>query len=317
MKKVISDIKALVLSSKRFIVAGHTDPDGDSLGSMIAIYLLVRKLGKECLMYSPDGVPNTYKFLSRSGEIVTEIPREEFDVLITVDSSDLSRLGKRKIMAKKIINIDHHPDNANFGDLNFVEMSSSVGEMIFQLVKAFEVEIDPEMAGVLYISIITDTGNFRYSNTLPSTFETAKELVQLGAKPCVSAIQVYDNRRIEGLKILGRTLLNAETAHNGRIIFSVITNQMIVDSKARGEDLVGIIDHIRSVKTAEVAILFREEEQNRFKINFRSKGSVNVSNVARALGGGGHAQASGCVIEGEYEAVKTKVLDQVIKEFKS
>lgn len=316
-KAVIEEIKGVILSSKSVILAAHVDPDGDTLGSMIALALILKKLGIECVMYSTDGVPNSYKFLPHAGEIVNKVPNEKFDLLITVDSSDISRIGKEKIHAKKIINIDHHPDNTNFGDINYVELISSVAEQVFHLAQAFEVELDQETAFSLYISIITDTGNFRYSNTLPSTFEIAKVLVEKGADPQTAAIAVYDNRRIEGLRILAKTLLNAETLENGKIIYSVISSEMIADTKARGEDLVGIIDHMRSVKTAEIAILFREESKGVFKLNFRSKGKINVSNIARACGGGGHVQASGCTMKGELEEVKRTVLDLVLKEFKS
>ena len=316
MKKLIEDIKNLILSSKGIIIAAHIDPDGDTLGSMIGLALIIKKMGQKCVMYSPDGIPNTYHFLPRADEVVDSVPNEEFDLLITVDASDISRIGGKRIKAKKIINIDHHPDNTNFGDINYVDMISAVAEQIFYLAQGFGVEVDAEIAEALYISIITDTGNFRYSNTLPSTFGVARELVMRGANPARAATSVYENRRIEGLKILAKALLNVEILNQGKVVYSVITSQMIIDTKARGEDLVGIIDHLRSVKTAEVAILMREEEKNKFKINFRSKGTVNVSNIANALGGGGHVQASGCTVEGELTDVKKRVLDLVLKEFK-
>jgi len=313
---VLDQIKDLILSSRKIIIACHVDPDGDTLGSMIALRLILKKLGKDAVMFSNDGVPNTYKFLPYAAEIVDTAPRQEFDLLITVDSSDITRIGRQKITAKKTINIDHHPDNTNFGDLNYVKMISSVAEQIYHLIKKFELPLDTKIATALYISIITDTGNFRYSNTLPSTFEIAKELVEAGASPADAAMAVYENKRMEGLKILAHALMSAESLKQGKVVYSVITHQMMMDTKARGEDLVGIIDHIRSVKTAEVAILFREEERDKFKINFRSKGKVNVSNIARAFGGGGHFQASGCQAEGELEEVKSKVLDLVMAEFK-
>lgn len=315
MKKVISEIKSLILSSKNAIIAAHVDPDGDTLGSMIALALILKKVGLDCVMYSPDGMPSTYKFLPHAEEVIDRPPKREFDLLIAVDASDISRIGKHKISAKKIINIDHHPDNSNFGDVNYVELLSAVAEQIYYLALELGVELDRDIATALYISIITDTGNFRYSNTLPSTFEVAGKLVKLGASPYESSIRVYDNRTLEGLKILAETLENVETAKKGRVIYSVITRQMIMDTKAGGEDLLGIIDHLRSVKNVDVAILFREEERNKFKINFRSKSSVNVSKIAKALGGGGHVQASGCEVEGELEEVKKKVLNLVLDEF--
>jgi len=315
VKKVIADIKQLVQSSKTAILAAHVDPDGDTLGSMIGLALILKKLGLKCTLYSADGIPKTYRFLPHAEEVLNHPPKAEFDLLITVDASDISRIGSRKISAKKIINIDHHPDNTNFGDINYVELLSAVAEQVYNLAREFGVEIDKEIANLLYISIITDTGNFRYSNTLPSTFEVARELVEHGANPSVCATQVYDNHSVEGLKILALALLNIKTVKKGRVVYSIITHQMIVECGAHGEDLVGIIDHLRTVETAEVAIMFREEERDKYKINFRSKGAVNVSKIAKSFGGGGHVQASGCVIEGEGEEIIKKVLDRVLKEF--
>jgi len=315
VKKVIEDIKDLVSSSKTAILAAHVDPDGDTLGSMIALALILRKLGLKCTLYSADGIPKSYRFLPHAEEVLDRPPKEDFDLLITVDASDISRIGPKKITAKKVINIDHHPDNTNFGDINYVELLSAVAEQVYNLARKLGVEIDKEIATLLYISIITDTGNFRYSNTLPSTFMVARELVEHGANPSTCATQVYDNHSIEGLKILAQALLNIKSVKKGKVVYSLITHQMIVECGAHGEDLVGIIDHLRTVETAEVAIMFREEERGKYKVNFRSKGAVNVSKIAKAFGGGGHVQASGCVIEGEGEEIVKKVLDRVLKEF--
>lgn len=315
MKKLREDIKNAVLASKTAILAAHVDPDGDTLGSMIAMALLLEKLGLKCTLYSPDGVPHTYRFLPQADRVVDRVPKVEFDLLITVDASDISRVGRQKIKAKKIINIDHHPDNTNFGDINYVELLSAVAEQVYKLALDFGVGIDQDIATALYISIITDTGNFRYSNTLPSTFEVAKQLVERGANPTQCANLVYDNRSLAGLKVLAAALENVETVKKGKVVYSVVTHQMVMDTKAHGEDLVGIIDHLRTLESAEVAIMFREERRGLFKINLRSKGAVNVSRVAKALGGGGHVQASGCEVEGDIEEIKKKVLDLVLKEF--
>ncbi|KAF0134359.1 MAG: phosphoesterase RecJ domain-containing protein [Candidatus Saganbacteria bacterium] len=316
MKNIIGEIKKLVLSSKTAIIASHIDPDGDTLGSMIGLAIILKRVGLDCVMYSQDGVPNTYKFLSHSDEVVNKAPKTEFDLLIAVDSSDISRIGEHKINAKKIINIDHHPDNTNFGDINFVELLSAVAEQIYHIAIEFGVKIDEEIAEALYVSIITDTGNFKYSNTLPSTFYVAGELVNAGANPFKLANQVYENQSVSSFKLLAKALESMEVVKNSKVAYSVITHQMIVDVQARGDDFVGIIDHLRSLKNVEVAVLFREEEREKYKINFRSKGSVNVSKIAKELGGGGHVKASGCIVSGRLEEVKNKVLNLLLPEIK-
>lgn len=280
---------------------------------MIAMAMIMEKLKVKASMYSKDGVPKVYRFLPWSERIVDSVSDKEFDLLITVDSSDLSRIGDKKIKAKKIINIDHHVDNTNFGDINFVESLSSVGEIIYKLALEYKVSIDKDMADALYVSIITDTGNFKYSNTLPSTFEVARDLVVCGANPSVLATKSYDTKSFEGLKILAKALSKARISKNKKVIWSCISSSEARSAGARAGDLVGIIDHLRTYRYAEVAVFFREEKPDLIKANFRSKGQVNVSKIAKKFGGGGHPQASGAVIEGDLEEISKKVIEAIIE----
>lgn len=315
MNRIFEFIKQELSRAKTAVVAAHVDPDGDTLGSMIALALMLKKLGIKAVMYSVDGVPRSYKFLPHSDEVYDHPPKYESDLLITVDASDVSRIGAHPIKAKKIINIDHHPDNTNFGNINCVELLSAVAELIYQLAEYLKIDIDPEIATALYVSIITDTGNFKYANTLPSTFEVAMNLVKRGANPSECATAVYDNKTLVSVKIFARALLNVETLKNGRVVYAAISNELIREMHAHGEDIVGVIDHLRTIDTAEVAVMLREEVKNKIKVNFRSKRAFNVSRIAKALGGGGHIQAAGAVIEGPLEEVKKKVLDLILAEF--
>jgi len=315
MTAVYQKLKDAILQSKTAIVVAHVDPDGDTLGSMLAMALILENMGLSVSMFSADGVPNSFKFMQGLEKVITHSPKKEFDLMVTVDASGLDRIGNKKINAKKIINIDHHPDNNNFGDLNYVELLSSVGELIYAIAKEFEIEISPLMAEALYISIITDTGNFRYSNTLPSTFAVAKELTEKGANPYSIANHVYDTKNISSLKLLACTLNNMQYTSDKRIVWGSITKDMIHSTQAKSEDFIGIIDQLRSVKEAEVALLFREEKSGTIKVNFRSKGKINVSKIANQLGGGGHVQAAGCTIDASLEEAKKMVIDLIIKEF--
>lgn len=314
MTEHYSKIKELINQSKSAIVVSHIDPDGDALGSMIAMALILEQMGLEVIMFSNDGVPNTYKFLQGSDKIITHPPKKEYDIMVSVDASNLDSIGEKRINAKKIINIDHHPDNSNFGDVNCVELLSSVGELVFKIAKEFGIKINQQMAEAMYVSIITDTGNFRYSNTLPSTFEVAKELAELGANPYYLATKVYDSKNIESLKILALTLSKMQYTPDRKIVWASVTKDMIRDTQAKSEDLIGIIDHLRTVKEAEVALMFREDKSGMIKVNFRSKGKVNVSKVANELGGGGHVHAAGCSLDLPIGEAQQKVVELLKKE---
>ncbi len=304
----------MILQAKTAVVVAHIDPDGDTLGSMLAMAFILEKMGLAVIMYSADGVPNTYKFMKGIDKVISNPPKKELDLMVTVDASGLDRIGRKKINAKKVINIDHHPDNSNFGDLNYVEFLSAVGELVYKIAKEFGIEITQDMAEALYVSIITDTGNFRYSNTLPSTFAAAKELTEHGANPYQIANKIYDTKNVESLKLLACTLNNMQMSPDKKIVWSSITKDMIHSIKAKPEDFIGIIDELRTVREAEVAILFREEKNGSIKINFRSKGKANVSKIANELGGGGHVQAAGCTLDMPLADAQKKVIDLISRE---
>ncbi len=310
MKRIYESIKLLIQSSRSILIAGHIDPDGDTLGSMVALHLILEKLGKKSEMIAIDGVPETYRFLPKSNKIRKSPRRNDYDLLITVDSSDISRVGNLKVKAKHIINIDHHADNTNFGDINCVELLSCVAEQIYKLSKELNVSLNQDIATALYVSIITDTGNFKYSNTLPSTFETAHDLVEHGAVPFRIASAVYDNKTIPGMKLLAHALQNIEK--RGNLVWSMIPQKVIKETGANHEDLISIIDYIRSIKDTEVAVFLREEKKNLIKVNLRSRGRTNVSKIANELGGGGHIQAAGVALHMPIKEAEEKVIQTVL-----
>lgn len=310
MKRIYESIKLIIQSSRSILIAGHIDPDGDTLGSMVALNLILEKTGKKSEMVSVDGVPDTYKFLPKSNKIRKSPRKSDYDLLITVDASDISRIGNVKVKAKHIINIDHHADNTNYGDINCVELLSCVSEQIYKLSKELGVELTQDIATALYVSIITDTGNFKYSNTLPSTFATAYDLVEHGAVPFRIASAVYDNKTIAGMKLLAYALQNIEK--RGTLVWSMIPQKIIKETGANHEDLISIIDYIRSIKDTEVAVFLREENRNVIKINLRSRGRTNVSKIANELGGGGHIQAAGVTLNMPLKEAEEKVISTIL-----
>jgi len=315
MQEIIKAIKA----ANKILIVTHTDPDGDAIGCMIAVYLALKDIGKDAYMYCKDSVPEIYKFLPKADKVSSELKENEhFDLVIAVDCGDEKRVGDHFVLrelAKTIVNIDHHPDNSNFGDINYIETISSVAEMIFKLLKKMKVKIEKDIATCLYVGIMTDTGNFRYDYTTAETLDIAASLTRAGAKISSIAMSVYETRTFSSIKILGAAMYRLERSESGNVAWTVLPKQLMDSLGAKSEDLTGLVDHIRSIKGVDVAILFREEEDG-IKVNFRSKFKVNVSEIAKTLGGGGHIRASGAILQGDLESVKEKVLAEVFKVLK-
>lgn len=314
MKEVISAIN----QSKSVMIVTHTDPDGDAIGSMLAVYFALKGMNKKAEMYCRDEVPEIYKFLPGSGKIKNKLNGGKFDVAIAVDCGDSKRVDDGmdlKKMAATVINIDHHPDNTKFGDINLIEKISSVSEILFGLLKNMKVRITRDIASCLYAGIMTDTGNFRYDYTTAETLRIAASLAEAGAEISRIAMAVYETKTLSSVRILGAAMYRLETSESGNVAWTVLPKQLMDSLGAKSEDLTGLVDQIRSVKGVEVAVLFREEDDG-IKVNFRSKFKVNVSEIAKDLGGGGHIRASGAILQGTLDDVKQKVLAEVFKVIK-
>lgn len=316
MKSILENIKRALKSAKTALVVAHIDPDGDCIGSMLALGIMLEKLEISTVLYCEDGVPGIYRFLAGAEKVKKSLPSSEhFHVAFAVDSSDLDRLGKNinlKECSKLIINIDHHPDNALFGNINYTSPRSSTAELIYRLCKHLKIKVDYKIAECLYVALITDTGNFRYETTSVETFAMAADLLRAGVKTHALTTKVYDNKSIASLRICSAALMNLEISPDRRIAWAAVTEEMIKNTGAKGEDLIGLVDRIRSVEGIEVAILFREEGK-KIKINFRSKEKINVSEIAARFGGGGHHKAAGAIVEGEIDAIKQRVISEVVK----
>jgi len=320
MKKVLDEIRKAVKKAKTALIATHIDPDGDAIGSQVALGMILEKLGLSVSLYCADEVPRAYRFLAGTEKVKREVfPQNNFDIVFVVDCSVLDRAGD-KIDLRKLsglmINIDHHPDNSQFGDINYVMKTSSVSEEIFDICQYFKIKIDKPIADCLYTAMITDNGNFRYENTTPKTFKIAAELLKAGVDTHDLTTRIYDNRSISAIKLSARAMLELKTSPDRKIAWSTVTEKMMLDTAAKGEDLLGMVDRIRSIEGVEVAILFREDK-GRVKINFRSKDRVNVSEIARRFGGGGHAKAAGAIVEGPLDKAQEKVVTEVQKQLEA
>ncbi|MDD5166371.1 MAG: bifunctional oligoribonuclease/PAP phosphatase NrnA [Candidatus Omnitrophica bacterium] len=316
LKKVV----ALIRQNKNFLITTHTNPEGDALGSELAFYKLVRKLGKNAVIVNEDGVPDSYNFLPENN-IIRRYKRNlrgiGFDCLVVLDCSDLGRtgeVGRFKARNKPVINIDHHISNDKFGDANWVEPgASSASEMIYTLYKKMKVPFDKDSALLLYVGMVTDTGSFRYTNTKKYTHEAVAELLKYGIDVIGVYRQVYENIPFEDIKLLTRILPTVRRQAKGKIIWFQIKQNMLKNKKLSFDLTEELLSFARSIKDVEVALLFKENLgiKNEIRVNFRSQGKVDVNKVASFFGGGGHRTASGATVIGKIDTVRKKVLAKI------
>lgn len=311
MKKAIEAIKKY----KKFLITAHVNLEGDSLGSQLAMKKLLTSLGKTAFIVDNDPAPDHYKFLPNADEVSTDIKmKRDFDAIVVLDCPNLKRIGKVQELVTKdkaVINIDHHISNENFGSINWVDSNaSSAGEMVYRLFKAMDVEMTKDVALVLYIAILTDTGSFNYDNTSRATHEIAGELLGYGLKPALVSESVYERRTVSDIKLLNLVLSSLKLNKAGDIAYLEITKKMIEETGADYLKSEGFINYARSIDKARIAILFKEDPNgsNKINVSFRAKGDVDVNGLASHFGGGGHVKASGCIIEGPLAEVEKKVL---------
>lgn len=311
----VRTVKAAIKKFNKFFITSHINPEGDAIGSQVAMARLLKKLGKESVMLDDSPVPGVLRFMKGSEDILKEMPHNfNFQAMIILDSPDLARIGRVKEFIKKdsvIINIDHHISNVNFGKYNWVEPGfSSAGEMVYDLFKAFKAKIDLDDAIALYAAIMTDTGSFRYSNTVSKTHRIAAELVDIGVKPYEMHTKIYETSSIQDTNLLGESLQTMKLTDDGKVAWLWVTKDMLKKTKASLEGTEGIINFARSIDGVDIAILFRETgTDDRVKVSFRSKGKADVNKLAGVFGGGGHPTASGCTVFGKPEDVQKKVID--------
>ncbi|MFH1798771.1 MAG: bifunctional oligoribonuclease/PAP phosphatase NrnA [Candidatus Omnitrophota bacterium] len=311
IKRVIEIFK----TKNKFLITSHVNPEGDAIGSQLAVYYLLKKIGKQPFMADHDSVPENLRFLTGAELIANELS-EDFspDVVIVVDCPVKERAGSicECFDAKQfIVNIDHHVSNEFFGEVNWVEPeASSVGEMIFYLIKAMGVKLDLNMANAIYAAIITDTGMFNYSNTSAETHQAAGELISLGVEPKTMHDEIFEKKSAHEIKLLASVLKTLHVKEEGRLAHMELTRDMY---RAEGIDTASTDDFInfpRSIRGVEITVFFKENGTKTDKINvsFRSAGKVDVNTIAAGFGGGGHPQASGCVLDCGLEEAKEKVL---------
>ena len=301
----------------RFAVLGHVRPDGDALGSQLALGLSLKQLGKDVRIWNEEGMLEKYSFLPNAN-LLTKPPAEpeDVDVAIALDTAIQNRLGNSLAAvrsAKVWINIDHHPSNPGYGDLVYIDPNSpATGQILFELIKSEKLPIDAAIAENLYVAISTDTGSFQYPNTTARTFEIAAELVRAGVEVGRVSQLTYENyprRRVELLRdLLGTMRFDA----NDRVASFSLSLATAKKLGVLPEDNEGLIDHLRAIRGVIVAVFFEELADGKVRVSMRSKSEkVNVCAICQKFGGGGHVLAAGARVRGSLAEVERKILEEV------
>ena len=282
----------------RFLVSSHARPDGDAVGSVLAMGMLLEQMGKQADLVSADPVPQVYRSLPGAQNIRT-VRRVEgaYDAAILLECDGTERVGIAGLEQYSLINIDHHYSGSDYGDLNWIDQeAASVGEMVYRLAQAAGAHITAEMATSLYTTLLTDTGGFSYGGVQASTFAMAGDLVAAGANPVKIAQEVLYSAPMSKVLLLGAAL---EHLHRqGRLAWLWVTHQEMVRTCATEEDCEGIVNVALGITGVEAAAFLRELADGRLRVSLRSKGKVNVAILAERLGGGGHKRAAGCTLDG-------------------
>jgi phosphoesterase RecJ-like protein len=316
---MIAKINEEISKNRTFLITTHENPDGDAVGSTLALAGFLRKLGKEVTLYYCDPLPDIYAFLPSADTVVNSIPAVHYDICFVLDVGELRRAGKELAEFRgigKFINIDHHLHCEKFGAVNLIDSEAcATGALIYRIIRESGHEIDYSTALCIYTAVITDTGSFRYSNANPEAFTIAGEMVAAGVDAWNVAEKLYERQPRQRLALLALALATLEVASRGDYAAMTVTIDMFDKSGSSPELTDGFINYPRSIRGVEVAIFFREIEPGLFKIGFRSKGKVDVSALASAFGGGGHHNAAGCTMSGTIAEVRSKVFNHLESAF--
>ena len=310
---MIAAIARELRDNKRFLLTTHVNPDGDAIGSLGALALVLEDMGKKVVAYCQDEIPAFLRFLPYSDRIVREIPGpERFDVAVVLDCGELDRIGNAAEVlqhVEKIIHIDHHSSSDDFGQLNLVRPEcSSTAEILYEIIQAIPASLNKEAAENIYTAILTDTGSFRFANTTARALDIAAEMVALGVAPDKIASEVYDSMSPERLRLLARSLHTLTLRANGRLATMQVSRRMLEETKTTVMDTDGFVNYPRGISTAEMAIFFREMDSGKVNVSLRSRGKLNVAEFARSYDGGGHHNAAAFRAEGSLPEVVEEIL---------
>ncbi len=309
-----AEIAETLRAHQRFVIISHVRPDGDALGSELALGLSLRELGKEVEIWNEEGMLEKYSFLPHADLLSKPPPApRDFDVAIALDTAAQNRLGTagQAVRNTKVwINIDHHPSNPRYGDLVHIDPNSpATGQILFEMLHAEALPMNPAIAENLYAAISTDTGSFQYPNTTARTFEIAAELVRCGVDVGKISRQIYESFPRRRIELLRELLATMRFEANGRIASFSLSLQTAERLAVLPEDNEGLIDHLRAIQGVIVAVFFEELAEGKVRVSMRSKSeAADVCTICQRFGGGGHTLAAGARVLGTLPEVETRVL---------
>lgn len=314
----LDEILEQIKKAESIVILTHETPDGDAIGSSLAMSLAIKDLGKNVDVIIPE-YPKTFAFLPDAENIKKDSDIENYDLAISLDCATFKRLAENEYFenAKTKIVIDHHGSNTMYGDLNFVNpVSPACCEILAEIFQYYNIEITKPIGTCILTGIITDTGGFKYSGVTAETFEFAAELLQKGINISDIYRKVLDTKTKANFELRKRAIERTEFLEDGKVAFTYINNKDMEEVKAEPGDHEGLVELGRDVEGVEVSIFIRQEGENTYKVSMRSNEYVNVSDVCIPLGGGGHPRAAGVKVDGTVEEVKNQLLDEVRKVLK-
>jgi phosphoesterase RecJ-like protein len=307
-----------LIRGRRFVIVTHMDPDGDGIGSMLALGEVLKGAGKEAVLLTTEPVGLPYSLLNGAERIVQHLQTEPpFDAALVLDCGELARLDGLRGSVRHIrplINIDHHETNDRFGDFNLVDgRSSSTGELVYKLIREAGFSISRAAAENLFVAIMTDTGSFTYNNTTGAALAIAAQLVDQGVNPWEISKRISHGYPASRLRLLEMALGTLEYHHDGELALMTITTEMFVETGSDRTDCERFVEYPRHVKGVEIAALVRQTDHNDYRASLRSNRWVNVARLAGRFGGGGHLMAAGFESKGPLEAVKAKLITEAAR----
>jgi bifunctional oligoribonuclease and PAP phosphatase NrnA len=305
----IDAILRVIREGERFVVCSHSRPDGDAVGSVLAMGMFLEQLGKRADLVTADRIPMVYRNLPGASGFRNALRvHGPYDAAILLECDSFERTRLRGLEQFTIVNIDHHASGRPWGHINWIDRNAaSVGELVHRLLKAAGANITPEIATCLYTTLLTDTGGFIYGGLRGSTFALAEELTRAGADPVRIAKNIYFRAPMSKLLLLGAALSNLH--REGRLAWLWVTHHDMVRTCAAEEDCEGIVNYALSIADVEAAVFLRELPERRFRMSLRSKDKINVAAIAESLGGGGHENAAGCTVDGPL----SRALDEILQ----
>ena len=306
--EAVEVILRVLREGERFLVCSHSRPDGDAVGSMLAMGMLLEQMGKRADLVTADRIPAMYRSLPHADAIRTAMRvHGPYDAAILLECDGFERTRLLGLDPLFIVNIDHHASGHAWGDLNWIDRkAASVGEMVHRLAKTAGIPVTPELATCLYTTVLTDTGGFLYGSMQASTFQFAQDMVEAGADPIEIAQAVYFSTSAGKMVLLGSALRTLQLEEP--LAWLWITHEDMVRSGAAEEDCEGIVNYALSIAGVEAAVFLRELPEGRIRLSLRGKGRINVAEIASELGGGGHENAAGCTLEGPMEQAREEIL---------